>query len=164
MAGSRVDLARARIGMVVRAGAPKPDIGSVDALKRTLLAAKSIAFSASASGVYLSSEVFPRLGIADQIKDKTKRIESERVAAVVARGEAEIGFQQISELLPVPGVELVGPLPPEVQRVTVFAAGVATGAKEPDAAGALIKFLAAPAAAAAITKSALEPMEDAPKK
>ena len=164
VAGSRIDLARARIGMVVRAGAPKPDIGSVDALKRTLLAAKSIAFSASASGVYLSSEVFPRLGIADQIKDKSKRIESERVAAVVARGEAEIGFQQISELLPVPGVDLVGPLPPEVQRVTVFAAGIAVGAKEPDAAGALIKFLASPAAAAAITKSALEPMDDAPKK
>jgi molybdate transport system substrate-binding protein len=164
VAGSRVDLARARIGMVVRAGAPKPDISSLDALKRTLLAAKSIAFSASASGVYLSSEVFPRLGIADQIKDKTKRIESERVAAVVARGEAEIGFQQISELLPVPGVELVGPLPPEVQRVTVFAAGIATGAKEPDAAGALIRFLASPAAAAAITKSALEPMDGALKK
>ena len=164
VAGSRVDLARARIGMVVRAGAPKPDIGSVDALKRTLLAAKSIAVSASASGVYLSKEMFPRLGIADQIKDKSKRIESERVAAVVARGEAEIGFQQISELLPVPGVELVGPLPPEVQRVTVFAAGVAVGAKEPDAAGALIRFLASPASAAAITKSALEPTEEAQKR
>ena len=150
--------------MVVRAGAPKPDIGSVDALKRTLLAAKSIAVSASASGVYLSNEMFPRLGIADQIKDKTKRVESERVASVVARGEAEIGFQQISELLPVPGVDLVGPLPPEVQVVTVFAAGIAARVKEPEAAGALIKFLASPTAIPAVTNSGLEPMEDAPKR
>jgi molybdate transport system substrate-binding protein len=164
MAGSRVDLARARIGMVVRAGAPKPDIGSVEALKRTLLAAKSIAVSASASGVYLSKEMFPRLGIADQIKDKTKRVESERVASVVARGETEIGFQQISELLPVPGVDLVGPLPPEVQVVTVFAAGIAARAKEPEAAGALIKFLASPTAIPAVTKSGLEPMEGASKR
>lgn len=164
VAGSRVDLARSSIGMVVRAGAPKPDISSIDALRRTLLAAKSIAYSASASGVYLSSEMFPRLGIADQIKDKTKRIESERVATVVARGDAEIGFQQISELLSVPGVDFVAPLPPEVQKVTVFSAGVAVSSKEPDAAGALIRFLASPAAITAITKSGLEPMESTEQK
>jgi molybdate transport system substrate-binding protein len=158
VAGSRVDLARSIIGMAVRAGAPKPDISSVDALKRTLLQAKSIAYSASASGVYLSTELFPRLGIADQIKGKSKRIESERVGTVVARGDAEIGFQQVSELLPIPGIDYVGPLPPEVQQVTIFSAGVAVGAREPDAGRVLIKFLASPAAAPAITKSGLEPV------
>ena len=156
--GSRVDLVRSRIGMAVRAGAPKPDISSVEALKRTLLQANSIAYSASTSGVYLSTELFPRLGIADQIMGKSKRIGSERVGTVVARGDAEIGFQQISELLPIPGIDYVGPLPPEVQKVTVFSAGVVVGAKEPDAARALIEFLASPAAAPAITKSGLEPV------
>jgi molybdate transport system substrate-binding protein len=155
---SRVDLARSNIGMAVRAGAPKPDISSVDALKRALLQAKSIAYSASASGVYLSTELFQRLGIAAQVAGKSQRIESERVATVVARGEAEIGFQQISELIPVPGIDYVGPLPPEVQRVTVFSAGVAASAKAPDAARAFIRFLASPAAAPAITKSGMEPV------
>jgi molybdate transport system substrate-binding protein len=155
--GSRVDLARSSIGMAVRAGASKPDISSVEALKHTLLEAKSIAYSASASGVYLSKEMFQRLGIADQISGKCKMISSEPVGTVVARGDAEIGFQQISELLPVSGIDYVGPLPPEVQKVTVFSAGVATGAKKPDAARALIKFLASEAAASAIAKSGLEP-------
>jgi molybdate transport system substrate-binding protein len=157
-AGSRVDLVRSRIGMVVRAGAPRPDISSVDALTRTLLDAKSIAYSSSASGVYLSKELFQRLGIADQIRGKSKRIDSGPVGAVVARGEAEIGFQQISELLPVPGVDYVGPLPPGAQRVTVFSAGVAARAKAPDAARALIAFLVSSAAAPAIRKSGLEPV------
>ncbi len=159
VAGSRVDLVRSSIGMAVRAGAPKPDISSVDALKRTLLEAKSIAYSASASGVYLSHELFQRLGIADQIRGKCKRIANEPVGAVVARGDAEIGFQQISELLPVPGIDYVGPLPGEVQKVTVFSAGVAMGAKNPTAARALIKFLASPAVAPAIAKSGLEPVK-----
>ena len=157
-AGSRVDLARSSIGMAVRAGAPRPDISSVDALKRTLLQAKSIAYSSSASGVYLSTEMFQRLGIADQIIGKSRKIESERVAAVVARGDAEIGFQQISELLHEPGVDYVGPLPPEVQKVTVFSAGVAASAGAPDAARALIRFLASPAVAPAIRKSGMEPV------
>ena len=156
--GSRADLVRSSIGMAVRAGAPKPDIRTVDALKRTLLEAKSIAYSASASGVYLSTELFPRLGIADQIKDKSQRIESERVGTVVARGDAEIGFQQISELLPIEGINYVGPLPPEVQRVTVFSAGVAVGARDPGAARALIQFLSSPTVAPAIRKSGLEPV------
>lgn len=164
VSGSRTDLARSSIGMVVRKGAPKPDISTVDALKRTLLEAKSIAYSASASGVYLSTEMFPRLGVADQIKGKAKRIESERVAAVVARGDAEMGFQQVSELLPEKGTDYVGPLPAEVQRVTVFSAGIASGAAEPDAANALIKFLTSPAALPAITKSGLEPMNAEPKR
>ena len=158
LAESRTPLARSGIGVAVRAGSPKPDISSVDALKRTLLQAKSIAYSSSVSGRYLSTELFQRLGIADQIMPKSRRIEGERVGAVVARGEAEVGFQQTSELLPVPGIDYVGPLPLEVQRVSVFSAGVAVGAGNPDAAHALIGFLASPAAARAITKSGMEPM------
>ncbi|SFU61752.1 molybdate transport system substrate-binding protein [Polaromonas sp. YR568] len=157
-AGSQTDLVRSLIGMSVRSGAARPDIGSVDALRRTLLNAQSIAYSASASGVYISTELFQRLGIADQVSGKSKRILSERVGAVVARGEAELGFQQVSELLPVPGVDYVGPLPAEVQRVTVFSAGIASDAAEPDAARALIRFFTSPAAAPAITQTGLEPL------
>jgi molybdate transport system substrate-binding protein len=157
VADSRVDLARSKIGMVVRAGAPKPDIGSVEAFKRTVLAAKSIAYSDSASGVYLSHVLFPKLGIAEQIAGKSRMIPAEPVAAVVARGEAELGFQQISELLPIPGVELVGALPSELQKITVFSAGIAANAKEPEAGRALIRFLSSTTAAAAIEKSGLEP-------
>jgi molybdate transport system substrate-binding protein len=156
VAGSKVDLARSDIGMVVRAGAPKPDISTVDAFKRTLLQAKSIAYSPSVSGVYLTTEVVQRLGIADQVQPKSRRIEGERIAAVVARGEAEIGFQQISELLPVPGVDFVGPLPAELQRTTVFSAGVATKSENPAAARALIQFLASPDHAAVLRKSGLQ--------
>jgi molybdate transport system substrate-binding protein len=158
IAGSRVDLSKSLIGVVVRSGAPKPDISSADALRRALLSAKSIAYSDSASGVYVSTEMFQRLGIADEMKDKARKIPAEPVAGVVARGEAEIGFQQIPELLPVPGVDLVGKLPPELQTVTVFSAGIATISKEPDAGGALIKFLASPAASAAMIKSGMEPI------
>jgi molybdate transport system substrate-binding protein len=155
--GSRVDLVQSKIGMAVKAGAPHPDISTVDALKRTLLAAKSIAYSDSASGVYLSTELFPKLGIADQIKGKCKKIEADPVGGVVATGEVEIGFQQISELMPVKGIDIVGELPLGAQRVTVFAAGVPTTAKHPEAAKALIEWLASPAAYAAIKKSGLEP-------
>jgi len=158
MANSRVELARSSIGMAVRAGAPRPDISSVDALRRTLLQAKSIAYSASVSGRYLSTELFQRLGIADQVMGKSLRVVGERVGAVVARGEAEIGFQQISELLPEPGIDYVGPLPPEVQRVTVFSAGIAAGSKHVDAARALIRFLASSEAAGTVAKSGLEPL------
>jgi molybdate transport system substrate-binding protein len=156
--GSRVDLARSNIGLAVHAGAPKPDISSVDALKRALLEAKSVAYSDSASGVYISTVLFQRLGIADQMMGKSKMIPGEPVGAVVARGEAEVGFQQISELLPVRGIDYVGPLPPQIQKVTVFSAGIAVGAKEPEAARALLNFLASPVAAAAITKSGLDPV------
>lgn len=158
VAGSRVALARSAIGMAVRSGAPKPDISSVEALKRTLLEAKSIAYSASVSGVYLSTELFQRLGIADKVAPKAHRIERERVGAVVARGDAELGFQQISELLPVPGIDYVGPLPAEVQRVTVFAAGVVVGARAPEAARSFIKFLASPAVRAVVAKTGLDPV------
>lgn len=157
--GSRVDLARSRIGMVVRKGAPKPDIGSVEAFKKALLAAKSIAYSDSASGVYVAKELYQRLGLAQELAPKSRMIVSERVGNVVARGEAEIGFQQISELLPVPGVDFVGPIPAELQKVTLFAAGLATSAKEPEAGRALIRFLASPDAQPTIVRTGLDPIE-----
>ncbi len=159
LAGSRVDLVQSRIALAVKAGAPHPDISTVDALKRTLLAAKSIAYSDSASGVYLSAVLFPKLGIADQIKAKSKKIEADPVGGVVASGEFEIGFQQISELRPVKGIDIVGPLPPGAQRVTVFSAGIPVTSKQPDAAKALIQYLASPARIPVIEKTGLEPVE-----
>ena len=161
VAGSRVDLVRSSIGMAVKAGAPRPDISTVDALRRTLLNARTVAYSASASGVYVSTELFDRLGIADQMRGRTRRVESERVGAVVARGEAEIGFQQISELLPVPGIEYIGPLPAPVQRVTVFSAGIGTTAVNRSEARALIEFLTSAHAQTAIVRSGLEPVATA---
>jgi molybdate transport system substrate-binding protein len=160
-AGSSVDLVRSLIGMAVRAGAPKPDISSADALKRALLAAKSIAYSDSASGVYISTEMFQKLGIADEMKDKAKKIPATPVGEIVAHGDAELGFQQISELKPVSGIDIVGQLPPELQKITVFSAGIASVSKEPEAGKALIKFLASPAAAPAIIKSGMEPIATA---
>ncbi len=161
--GSRVDLVRSPIGMVVRAGASKPDISTPDALKQTLLNAKSVAYSDSASGVYVGTELFEKLGIADQMKAKAKMIPAEPVAAGVARGESELGFQQISELLPIPGADLVGPLPASLQKITIFSAGIATGSKEPDAGKALIAFLASPAAAPTLKKTGLDPFATAEK-
>jgi molybdate transport system substrate-binding protein len=156
-ADSRVDLVKSYIAMAVKAGAPKPDISTVDALKRTLLAAKSIAYSDSASGVYLSTELFPKLGIVDQIKGKAKKIEADPVGGVVATGEFEIGFQQISELRPVKGIDIVGPLPAGAQHVTLFSAGIPMTSKHPETAKALIQWLASPVAYAAIRNSGLEP-------
>jgi molybdate transport system substrate-binding protein len=156
-AGSRADLVQSKIGMAVKAGAPRPDISSVEALKRALLAAKSIAYSDSASGVYLSTELFPQLGIWEQIKGKSKKIDADPVGGFVATGEFQIGFQQISELKPVKGIDIVGELPPGAQRVTVFAAGIPATATHPDAARALIQWLASPAAYEAIKNSGLEP-------
>ena len=156
-AGSRVDLVHSNMGMVVRPGAPKPDISNLDAFKRAVLEAKSIAYSASASGVYLSTELFPRMGIWEQIKDKSRRIESERVASVVARGDAEIGFQQISELLEVKGADFVGPLPEGAQRTTIFSAGMSATSKEPDAARELIRYFRSAAAAPVIKRAGLDP-------
>ncbi len=158
VAGSRADLARSSIGIAVRAGAPRPDISSVDALTRALLQAKSVAYSSSVSGVYVSTELFQRLGIAAQMTAKSRKIENEPVGVVVARGEAEIGFQQISELRPVPGVDVVGPLPAALQRVTVFSAAAAIGSPNPAGGRALIAFLTSPNARAAIAKSGMEPI------
>jgi molybdate transport system substrate-binding protein len=156
VAGSRVDLARSGIGVAVRAGAPRPDLSSVDTFMRALRQAKSVAHSSSASGIYLKG-LFQRLGLYDTLGDRIRQVEGEPVGAVVARGEAEIGFQQVSELLPVPGIDYVGPLPPEIQQLTAFAAGIAAHTREPDGARALVAFLTAPAAAPIIRQSGMEP-------
>jgi molybdate transport system substrate-binding protein len=158
VAGSRVDLVKSPIGIAVKSGAPKPDISSADSIKRALLAAKTIAYSDSASGVYVSTAMFAKLGIADQMKDKARKIPATPVGEIVAHGDAEIGFQQISELKPVAGIDIVGPLPDELQKITVFSAGIATVSKEPDAGKALIKFLASPAARDTLVKSGLDPI------
>jgi molybdate transport system substrate-binding protein len=161
-AGSKVELARSQVGMVVRAGAAKPDIGSVDALRNTLLAAKSVAYSDSGSGTYLSTTMFPKLGIASQLAGKSRKVRGppsgEPVAAVVARGEAEIGFQQVSELIHVAGVTFVGALPDELQAGFSFAGAITSAAKQPEAANELIRFLASPEAAPAILKAGLKPI------
>ncbi len=155
--GSRVDLAKSGVGAAVRAGAPKPDISSGEALKRAMLAAKSIAYSTGPSGVYLAG-LFQRMGIAEEIKSKVKIAPPGMpVGEMVARGEAEIGFQQVSELLPVAGTDFIGPLSADVQQITVFAGGIHAGAKEPDAAKALVKFITSPAAVPVIKKKGMEP-------
>jgi molybdate transport system substrate-binding protein len=155
---SRVDLVKSPIGIAVKAGAPKPDISSAESVKRALLAAKTIAYSDSASGVYVSTEMFKKLGIADEMKDKARKIPATPVGEIVAHGDAEIGFQQISELKPVAGIDIVGPLPDELQQITVFSAGIATVSKEPEAGKALIKFLASPAARDVIVRSGMDPI------
>jgi molybdate transport system substrate-binding protein len=163
-ADSKIELARSLIGMVVRAGADKPDIGSVEALRSTLLAAKSIVYSDSGSGTYLSTTLFPKLGIADQIAPKSRKVRGppsgEPVASVVARGEAEIGFQQVSELIHVSGVSFVGTLPAEVQPIFSFAGALTRNVREPAAAGALIRFLASAEAAPVIAKAGLMPISE----
>jgi molybdate transport system substrate-binding protein len=160
-AGSKIELARSLIGMVVRAGADKPDIGSVEALRSTLLAARSIAYSDSGSGTYLSTKLFAKLGIAEQIAGKSRKIRGppsgEPVASVVARGEAEIGFQQVSELIHVPGVSFAGTLPAEVQPVFSFAGALTRNVEQPEAATALLRFLSSAEAAAVISKAGLLP-------
>ena len=153
VAGTDTDLARSLIGMIVRAGAPKPDISTVEAFKQTLVRAKSVAMSSSTSGVYLTTKLFPQLGIIDEMKGKS----SFSGAAAVGRGEAEIGLQQVSELLPVSGVDFVGTIPADVQYVTVYAGAVVAGSKETDASKRLIAFLASAGATAAIKKSGMEP-------
>jgi molybdate transport system substrate-binding protein len=158
MAGSSVDLVKSPIGIAVKSGALRPDISTADAVRRALLAAKTIAYSDSASGVYVSTEMFQKLGIADAMKDKARKIPATPVGEIVAHGDAEIGFQQISELKAVAGVDIVGPLPDELQRITVFSAGIAAASKEPEAGRALIKFLASSAARDAIVKSGMEPI------
>jgi len=160
-ADSKVELARSMIGMVVRAGTAKPDIGSVEAFRATLLAAKSIAYSDSGSGTFLSTTLFPKLGVADQVAGKSRKVRGppsgEPVAAVVARGEAEIGFQQVSELIHVPGITYVGPIPAELQPGFSFAGVITKNAQQPEAASALLRFLSSPDAAPAILKAGLAP-------
>ena len=153
---STVLLARSKIALAVRAGAPAPDIATVDALKQTMLKAKSIAYSDSASGTYIAKVMIPKLGLADALKDKARMIPAEPVGKVVARGEAEIGFQQLSELKPVEGILIVGLIPDAVQEVTLFSAGVVMGAKNPEGAKALLKYLASPQSAKVIDDTGLE--------
>ncbi len=157
VAGSRVDFASSGTGLAVRKGAAKPDISSADALKKTLLAVKSIGYSTGPSGVYMLS-VFEKMGIADQVKGKLKQTPSGVfVGTLIATGEAEVGFQQISELVHFDGIDYVGPLPGDLQRMTMFSSAIHTGAKEADAARALVKFITAPSAAPVIRKHGLEP-------
>jgi molybdate transport system substrate-binding protein len=157
-AGTRVDLANSTIGAVVKKGAPKPDISTVAALKNTLLQAKSIAYSASASGTYLSTELFVKLGVAEQLKDTAKKIYSERVGSVVARGEAELGFQQVSELLSIDGLDYLGEIPLEVQQTIPFSAGITSTTQQMKAAKELIEFLASATAAPVIQKTGMNPI------
>jgi molybdate transport system substrate-binding protein len=157
---SRVELVRSPIGIAVKAGSPKPDISSADTVKRALLAAKSIAYSDSAS-VYVSTEMFEKLGITEAMQDKARKIPATPVGEIIANGEAEIGFQQISELKPVAGIDIVGPLPDALQKITVFSAGIATVSKQPEAGKALIKLLASPAARDTLVNSGLEPIPGA---
>ncbi len=152
----RNDLAKSGIGVAVKAGAPRPDISSGEAVKRAVLAAKGIAYSTGPSGIYLIG-LFQRMGIADQIKSKVTQVQGEPAGGVVARGEAELGFQQMSELLPVPGIDVIGPLPPDIQQITTFSAGLHAKAQVLDAARALVKFLKAPEAAPVIRKKGMEP-------
>ena len=157
VSGSRVDLAKSGVGVGVRAGAPKPDIRTTEALKKTLLAAKSIGYSTGPSGVYMVS-LLQRMGIAEEIKDKLRQTQTGVfVGSIIANGEAEIGFQQVSELSNFPGVDYVGPLPADIQQMTVFASGILVGAKESDAAKALVKFITTPAAGEAFKKRGMEP-------
>lgn len=161
-AGSKIDLARSETGMVVREGAAKPDISSTEKFKVVLLNAKSVAYSDSASGLYLSGTLFKQLGVADQVLPKSRKIKGppsgEPVAAVVARGEAEIGFQQVSELIHEPGVSFVGLIPAELQQETFYSGALAHATTQPEAGQALIAFLASPRAAKAMADAGLAPL------
>jgi molybdate transport system substrate-binding protein len=157
LAGVRADVARSGIGVAIRAGLPKPDISSGEAVKNAVLAAKSVAYSSGPSGFYVA-DLFKRMGIADRIRDKVTQTPSGiQVGEVVARGEADLGFQQVSELLHVKGIEYLGPLPPDIQHVTVFSAGLHSATSAPDAAKALVQFLTGPQAAPIIRKSGMAP-------
>jgi molybdate transport system substrate-binding protein len=156
-AGSRTDLAKSGVGVGVKAGAAKPDVSTTEALKKTLLAAKSIGYSTGPSGVYMIG-LFERLGIADAVKPKLKQTPTGVfVGSIIASGEAEIGFQQVSELSHFAGIDYVGPLPADLQHFTMFSSGITAGAKEADAAKALVKYLTSPEAASAFKKRGMEP-------
>ena len=158
--GSRANLARVGVGVVVKDGTPKPDIGSVAAFKQALLGAKSVAYidpaAGGSSGIYVAG-LLDKLGIAGEVKPKAKLIPGGAVAEHVAKGEAELGIHQISEILPVKGVALVGPLPAEIQNYTIYAGAIAAGVREPEPANALLAILAGPAAAGVIKAKGMEP-------
>jgi molybdate transport system substrate-binding protein len=155
-AGGGLRVMLSRVGIAVRAGAPKPNIGSADALKAALIAAKSVAYSRGASGQHFAT-VIERLGLVDTLKPKTIIVQGKPVGAAVAAGEAELGVQQVAELLPVPGIEIVGPLPGDLQKIIVYMAAVPAKAKEPAAAEALVKFLSSEAAMSVIKQKGMEP-------
>src|SRR5947207_204053 len=159
VADSRANVARVGVGVVVKEGAPLPDISSVDAFKRALIAAKSVAYidpaSGGSSGIYLTG-LFDKLGIAAEIKPKAKLKQGGYVAELIANGEADLGLHQISEILPVKGVKLVGPLPAEIQNYTTYAAAVGADAKQGEAARALIKLLTGPAAESVLKARGME--------
>ncbi|WP_239008129.1 substrate-binding domain-containing protein [Burkholderia anthina] len=159
---SRVELADSRIGMVVRAGAPAPDISTVDKLKDVLLHAKSVAYSDSASGVYIEKEMFRKLGVEDQVKPKASMVPRIPVASVVANGDYELGFQQVSELLPVAGITYAGKVPESVQSVTRFAGGIPVGAAHPDDARKLLDYLASPQAQPVVHATGLDSVASSP--
>ena len=160
VAGSRTNLGRVGVGVVVKEGAPKPDISSADAFKKALLAAKSVAYidpaAGGSSGIYVAG-LLDKLGVAADVKPKAKLIPGGAVAEHIARGEAELGIHQISEILPVKGITLVGPLPADIQNYTVYAAGLGANGKEGEAAKALLKTLSGPAAADALKSKGMEP-------
>lgn len=156
--GSQVDLVRSSIGLAVRAGAPVPDISTEASFSQVLLAAPSIAYSASASGTYYETRMLKNLGIEAQVLPKSKKVVGDRVGTIVARGDAAIGLQQVSELLPIPGITYVGRLPESVQHYTVFSAGIAKNARNPQGARELIRFYLSDAAKPVIEQTGLEAM------
>jgi molybdate transport system substrate-binding protein len=156
MAGSRSDVARSLVGVGVKAGAPKPDISTTDAVKKALAAAKSVVISTGPSGVYLNG-LFEKLGVMADLKPKLKVTPSGvAVGDWLAKGEGELGFQQVSELIHYPGVQFVGALPQDIQKVTVFSGGVPASSREPDTARAFLQFLAAPEHQAVLKKHGLD--------
>jgi molybdate transport system substrate-binding protein len=159
VAGTRVDIAKVGMGVVVKEGAAAPDIATVDAFKRMLVAAKSVAYidpaSGGSSGIYFD-KLLDRLGIADQVRPKAKLKQGGYVAELIASGEAEIGVHQISEIVPIKGVVLVGPLPAAIQHATIYSAGISTGAKDASAAKALIECLAGPASDSILKAKGME--------
>ena len=156
--GSRVDLVISNIGAGVRVGDADVDISTVDALKKALLSAGRIAYSASASGTYLSEELFQKLGIEAEMAVKAKKIFSERVGTILLRNEADLGFQQISELIPIEGIKIVGELPPEVQRSFFFSAGIGAQTAQLQAVRQFVEFLASPEVADVVAKTGLKPV------
>lgn len=159
---SRVELADSRIGMVIRQGDPKPNIDDDAGLKAALLNAPSVAYSDSASGVYIEKELFRKLGVQDQVGPKGKMIERIPVASVVARGDYAVGFQQVAELLPVPGVTFVGKIPEDVQSVTRYAAGVPVNADHPNEAKALLTYLSSSQAQPVVRATGLDSVPASP--
>jgi molybdate transport system substrate-binding protein len=154
--GSRVDFARAGIGVAIKAGAPKPDLGNTEAFVRMLRNAKSIGYSTAGSGLMVAN-IIKNLGLTEELKPRTKFLDGFPAAEAVARGEVEIAMQQINVILPVAGAELAGPLPPELQQYNHFAVGILAVSKERDVAAAMVKFMAAPENAAVLRKGGLEP-------